>query len=353
MKVAVIGGGNIGTLMACDIAKSGHEVKILSSKPSCWNPTIEVWNVKEELLYTIRIKGVTDSLQELILWAEFIWITYPAQMFEQIAKEMEPFVREGQIVGVVPGSGGAEFAFRQLVKKGIILCGLQRVHSIARLKEYGKGVYELGRKTQLELGCIPKEKTQDIATIVEDFFKVPCISLKNYLAVTMTPSNPILHTSRLYAMFRDAHELSQFDRNILFYEEWTDASSKVLLTCNEEHQKICNIIPLDLSEVKSLKEYYEVENAEEMTRKIQSIQAFKGLTSPMKQIGGSWYIDWSSRYFVSDFCYGLKILIDFAHLYEVEVPGMEQVWNWYRGLAPLSSVFELGTMTKEEFLEIY
>lgn len=353
MKVAVIGGGNIGTLMACDMAKKGHEVQIYSSQTSCWKDTLEVWDAKENLLYQTKLAGVSSSLECIIPWADFVWITYPAQLFDKIAKEIESYVKSGQIIGVVPGSGGAEFAFRSLVEKGAILCGLQRVHSIARLKKYGESVYELGRKKQLELGCIPKEKTEIVAKMVEDFFDVPCIPLKNYLAVTMTPSNPILHTTRLYSMFCNDDGSTQFDHNILFYEEWTDFSSEIMLACNDEHQKLCSVIPLNLSEVKSLRDYYEVKNAEEMTKKIKSIPAFWGLTSPMKEKEGLWYIDLSSRYFVSDFRYGIKILIELAHLFEVEVPNMEMVWEWYCQLEPSAQGFELGKMTKEEFMKIY
>jgi len=59
---------------------------------------------------------------------------------------MENFVKSGggQMIGVVPGSGGAEFAFKGCIDKRCVLFGLQRVHSISRLKEYGKAGHMLG-----------------------------------------------------------------------------------------------------------------------------------------------------------------------------------------------------------------
>lgn len=104
MKVTVIGGGNIGALMAA---------------------------------------------------AEVLFVTMPAPMFEKQGEKMLPFIQRGQKIGIVPGAGGAEFAFRGLIKREGILFGFQRVHSIARLKKRGESVYELGRKASLKLGAIP------------------------------------------------------------------------------------------------------------------------------------------------------------------------------------------------------
>ena len=42
MRITVIGGGNIGTLMAAEMAHKGHEVTMYTSKPAKWNKEISV-----------------------------------------------------------------------------------------------------------------------------------------------------------------------------------------------------------------------------------------------------------------------------------------------------------------------
>ena len=41
-KIAVIGGGNIGTQLACVCASKGYEVRLLSSRPSLFSGDLEI-----------------------------------------------------------------------------------------------------------------------------------------------------------------------------------------------------------------------------------------------------------------------------------------------------------------------
>ena len=87
----------------------------------------------------------------------------------------------------------AEFAFYNLIQKGMILLGMQRVHSISRLKTYGQSVYMLGRKEELHIGTIPAYAVDRYKEIVENLFSIKTDTLPNYLNVTLTPSNPNAH----------------------------------------------------------------------------------------------------------------------------------------------------------------
>lgn len=109
--------------------------------------------------------------------------------------EITSSMKEGQKIGIIPGLGGAEFAFKKLIDKGCILYGFELVHSISKLKEYGKSVYQLGRKHKIETGSIPESNVLDTCDFIEGVFNIPCVSLPNYLSVSLTPSNTILNTS--------------------------------------------------------------------------------------------------------------------------------------------------------------
>lgn len=354
MKIAVIGGGNIGTLMAAEAAHKGHEVMVYTSRPEQWKKEIEVYNVEDRRLFSGYLSAVTNSMQKALEFAEYIWITMPAQMFEDLASQMLPYVHKGQKIGIIPGSGGAEFAFHKLILQGCTLFGLQRVHSIARLKEYGKMVYELGRKSSLQIGAIPARMTAEICAVMEAIFDVPCETLDNYLAVTLTPSNPILHTTRLYSMFKDYREGVFYSKNILFYEEWSEEASEWLIACDRELQGLCRTIPLNLVSVMSLCDYYESPSVDAMTKKIRSIKAFKGLTSPMRKVKGGWIPDWESRYFMTDFPYGLKIIKDMASMFSVETPNIDIVWKWYEDTAMQRGVVPFNiNLNIEQFIQLY
>ena len=354
MNITVVGGGNIGTLMAAELAHKGHAVTMYTSKPQKWSKEVVVLDETDNILMRGHIASVTDRLEDAVKGAELIWIALPAELFNDFGKKLAPLVQCGQMIGVVPGSGGVEFAFRGVVEKGALLFGLQRVHSIARIEKYGHSVHMCGRKPRLELGAIPTNAAAQMSRLVENLFGIPCLCLPNYLSVTLTPSNPILHTARLYAMFKGYAEGMVYPRNYLFYEEWDDASSRMLLACDAELQRLCTKIPLDLSHVVSLKEYYESPTAEAMTRKIRGIKAFRGLTSPMVRSGDGWIPDTNSRYFTTDFPYGLKLIRDLAVRFEVRTPHIDTVWNWYAQFdRPHAAKAIALNMRVEAFLEMY
>lgn len=356
MKICVVGGGNIGTLLAAEFAHRNHEVCIYSGKPDRWSKRLTVYTPEDEVLFETENFWVTNDLSAAVDDAEQIWITLPSFLFPEFGQKLLPVMRQGQAIICVPGSGGAEFAFEGLIQKGCILCGLQRVHSIARLKEYGNSVYMLGRKDSLQLGAIPNDKAEKYAEKITKMLELPCEVLPNYLSVTLTPSNPILHTSRLYTMFRDYHEGRTYGHNILFYEEWTDEASRIMLHCDEELQNLCtSLSPLNLKSVRSLRVHYESNTPEEMTAKIRSIKAFKGLTSPMKKTDFGWIPDFSSRYFTADFSYGLKIIYDIAKRINVKTPMIDLIWNWYLTISGTEedSFFHLASGNKEQFLAKY
>lgn len=356
MKVTIIGGGNIGILMAAEISKKA-EVSVFTTKAEIWSPSVDVFDNNEKFLFSSNAINFTDDLRESTKNTDIIFITYPSYMFEELAKRLFQYIEGSVYIGVVPGSGGAEFAFKKLINNGCKLFGLQRVHSIARIKEVGKSVYMLGRKDQVFLSSVPFEYTDKAKRLIEYFLEMQCVVLPNYLNITLTPSNPILHTTRLYSMFKNWNPDVVYPSDLLFYESWDNQSSEILLKCDEEVQKLCRAIPLDLNEVKSLKAHYEVDGVESMTDKISSIPAFRGLKTPMKQVKNGYIPDFSSRYFTADFAYGLKVIKDIGELFTLQTPNINSVWKWYLDITDKyfseSRFFDLPNISRDEFITLY
>lgn len=342
MNISIIGGGNLGTALAGEFATKGHRVILYSSRASLFNSRVTV--VEDDREYLSEPFAVTDNLEYAIRAAQspLIIITVPANGLKKIKDEMLLHIQTGSAILFMPGTGGVEYMFSEYVRRGIILLGLQRIPAVYRLIEPGKSVRISGRrKSGLFLGGIPSKAAGEYAPILAELFGMPCTALPNYLNVTLTPSNPILHTSRLYSMFMNYREGVFYHRNFLFYQEWDDSSSDVLLKCDGELQSLLRKIPeLDLSYVKSLKEHYESNTKSEMTYKISHIRSFSGITSPMLEIEpGKWIPDFNSRYFTADFPYGLAIIKGLAVIFETAVPTIDTVLRWY------------CSVTKQEYYE--
>lgn len=356
-KITVLGGGNIGTQFACVAASKGYEVCVYSSKVDKYDGHLSIVDGENQVVCSARVTRVTNDLSQAMADCDVAFVTHPAFMFPGLAKEMEPYVTEKLHIGVIPGTGGAEFSFRGCIDAGATLFGLQRVPCVARLVEYGKVVRVEGKRERLHLAAIPKCKTRDLADFVSDLFDMPCDSLDNYLCVTMTPSNPILHTTRLCSMFGDYTEGVSYDKNPLFYGQWNDASSQLLLDCDTEHQQLlAKMDRLDLHEVRSLREHYESNTVQQLTAKLTSISSLHNLSSPMVQVDGKWIPDFQSRYFTADFPYGLAIIEQIACIIGFHVPNISRTMAWYRKVTGDNKVLnlrEFGICSIEDIYRLY
>lgn len=266
LKIAVIGGGNIGTQFACVCSAKGYAVNVYTSKPQAFGKELEVVNETGNIIRG-KIANVTSDMGEAIFGCGVVFITYPAFQLKKIADLMLPHVRVDMSICVVPGTGGAEFSFQECMKAGATICGLQRVPSVARLEEYGRRVRAEGLRDRLFLAAIPGDKTHELSELLTFLFGIPCEQLPNYLSVTLTPSNPILHTTKLCTLFAGYENGMVYERNPLFYGEWSDESSKLLIACDEELQQMCRKLPqMNLTNVRSLKCHYKSNTVEALTK---------------------------------------------------------------------------------------
>lgn len=356
INVAVIGGGNIGTQFACVCASKGHKVNILTSKPELFDGTIEIVD-ENNLITTGKLNIISDCVSEVISGCQIIFVTYPAFKLKEIANKMLPYITSDMSICVLPGTGGVEFSFKSCIDAGATVCGLQRVPSVARIEKYGKRVRCEGLRKELFLAAIPRFRAEGLAQFIEHLWEIPCSVLPNYLSVTLTPSNPILHTSRLNSLFFDYEEGKIYKRNPLFYGEWDNDSSDRLLACDQELQEMIKLLDkLDLSHVKSLKIHYEGSTSEEITQKLKSISSLHNIKSPMKPFSGGWIPDFESRYFMADFPYGLAILEELSILLNYNAENIRKTMDWYRKVTGNTNKLDIkdyGIVSIEDLYKLY
>lgn len=352
-SIAIIGGGNIGTQFACVCASKGYKVNVCSSKPELFDETLEVVDEFEQITIG-RLNKVTSDIGVAIDKCKIIFVAQPAFMLGNVADKMLPYLKEGMNICVLPGTGGAEFAFRKCIELGATLFGLQRVPTVARLEQYGKRVRCEGLRSELFLASIPSHKAEDLAGFMTELWGIPCNTLPNYLSVTLTPSNPILHTTRLCTLFAEYEKGKVYDRNPLFYGEWNDASSELLIACDGELQNMLKLMDkLDLHDVRSLKLHYESDTVKAMTKKLSSIKSLHNLPSPMIRVEGGWVPNFNSRYFTADFPYGLAIIEELAAVLCFDAPNIKATMDWYRRVTGDLNQLELDTYGIHSLKDIY
>ena len=357
MKITIVGGGNIGTQFAVHCAEKKHEVTVYTSTPEIYQKRLNIVDENGNITHEGDIVGATNDPEVAFRNADFIMVTMPSTMMKKVAEIIFNHSDEHPVIGVVPGNGGSECAFRKCIDRGNTFFGLERVPAIARLVKKGATVKSIGYRDELHVASFPFSEVNNCCDLVQNIFDITTKPIPNFLNLTMTPSNPILHTTRLRTLFGDWRPGVTYQSVPLFYEEWDDASSELLIACDEEVQEICKVLPeYQLEYVKSLRIHYESPTVEAMTKKISSIKAFKGLTTPTVEVDGGLIPDLHSRYFTADFSYGLTIIKQVADLAGVNTPNIDATMQWYKGIAIEKDEFrfeDFGITDMKSFEEFY
>lgn len=341
MRITIVGGGNIGTQFAVHCAEKAHEVTLYTSTPDLYNGYLNIVDDTGKTIHEGIIKQATNNPEKAFRDAELIIVTMPATVMRSISEIVHDHTDENTIIGIVPGNGGGECAFKKCIERGNIFFGIERVPAIARLVQKGKTVKSTGYRDELHVASIPNTYSKNCAKLVEEIFDIPCKVIPNFLNLTMTPSNPILHTTRLRTLFADWRPGVTYDSVPLFYEQWDDASSELLIKCDEEVQNICHSLPaFQLKDVKSLRVHYQSPTIDTMTKKICSINAFKGLKTPVVEKDGKYIPDLHSRYFTADFSYGLTIIKQVGEFAGVSTPHIDEMMEWYKNIAVEKDEFQ-------------
>lgn len=335
--LTICGGGSLGHVIAGWISARGHsQVNILTSRPQQWSHEITV-DTPDGLLLEGRIAKVSSCPENVIPEADVVLLCLPGFLIEEELKFIKPHLRPDTFVGSVFSSTGFFFEAMKILNPSQPLWGFQRVPFISRVGEYGKTAHLLGYKDSLNVAIEnvgASEKTA-FATILAEWFECPVCVLRNYYEASLTNSNPLLHTSRLFTMFGQENEGRAYPRMLLFYEEWTLEAAELYIKMDEEFFRLLKMLPVADGFLPTALDYYESTDARTLTAKLSSIKGFKGITSPMKKVEGGWVADYESRYFTEDFPYGLKYIWQLAHEKGVDCPNIDKVYAW--GISKINS----------------
>jgi hypothetical protein len=323
--VCIIGGGNIGIALACEIGKNTNaRINLLTSKHKTFNKTITSIDTDKNKSVNGKLFLVTSDYEEALADADVIFVAVPAFIIQDIARKIKPGKKS--VIILVPGSGGREFYFKPIAEQGHLIAGLDRTPFIARILEPGKTVIAF-KKDKVRFALLNGNNNDYIKKLLSECLDIQSEPIVNYLNVTFTPSNQILHTTRLYSLFSGKNINDSFDRQIKFYAEWDDSSSDCLLSADCELQNICEAY--NLSAVIPLKIHYDSVSVQKLTQKLRNIKSLGNIDAPLLCKDNKYFIDSASRYFQEDFPCGLFIIKDFAAIANIHTPVIDKITKWY------------------------
>lgn len=330
MTITICGGGSLGHVVAGWLSARNHAtVNILTNQPEKWEHKIKI-DTPEGTILEGMIATISSHPEYVIPMADVVLLCLPGFLIRNELERIKHHLAPHTFVGSVFSSTGFFFEAKDVLAVNQPLWGFQRVPFISRVEIYGKSAHLLGYKTAYNIAVeniTDKEKIR-FSSLVQEWFERPVFLLKNYYEASLTNSNPLLHTSRLYTMFGGKNEGRVYQRMQLFYEEWTEAAARLYIKMDEEFFRLLKVLPVSEDYLPTALDYYESCDAKSLAEKLSSIQGFKGITSPMIETKDGWIADFSSRYFTEDFPYGLKYIWQLAHENGISCPNIDLVYEW-------------------------
>lgn len=371
MKICIVGGGHIGTTLLCYIkhTRPGYQVSMYTRQPERFAESIKCNDIEGSYSYNIKADCISNVAADAARDADIVYIALPHFAVEKAFGDIAPFVSNEAFIGVLPGGGGCEFYFKNYFKGNQTLFGFQRVPFTAKLQTYGVETNLKSWKPFSVVGTLQRSRIDAACNAIESCgLKIQKAS--NFLEVALTPTNPILHTSRTFELFGKYDRMHQFDEKSKFYVGWTDAASETLFSMDKELHTLLDAMPeINTSAIKRLSEHYESPTIERMTKKINSIATFQSVYAPMKEQNGKYVADTDSRMFTEDFPWGLLVIRSYFEYFGIQAPTMDKLlyWyssymglNWFEGgklcgkdLTNTGAIQNYGIKNKKELLALY
>lgn len=328
MRICICGGGHLGHVVAGFLASQPeNRVAMLTRRPHDWADTLTITDLDGKT-YRGGLWAVTDSVEEALHDTDIVLLCLPGYSISETLLRIKDFLPPSAAVGSIVSSTGFFFQAFKLLPATQTLFGFQRVPFIARTREYGHSADLLGYKPSLNIAIEHCDDKEQLRKTIESLFRCPVCLMHSHYEVSLTNSNPILHTSRLYSLWKDYEQGRAYDAPPMFYGDWDDGSSALLIAMDNEFQRLLEQLPVRKGAIPTILDYYESSDASSLTRKLCSIRAFGGIVAPMMQTPKGWVPDFTSRYFTEDFPFGLKFIHDTMRQQSLASPVIDRVLEW-------------------------
>ena len=331
MKICICGGGNLGHVVAGFVTAQGkYEVRLLTRQPKRWSEVLTI-EAPGDTTYVGKLCGIYSNAREAISDADIVLLCLPGYGIRDTLLQIRDFLRPDAAVGSVVSSTGFFFQAIDVLSATQPLFGFQRVPFISRIIDYGHRARLMGYKDCLELAIEHTAQPEKLRDTLSDMLRTPIHLLQSHYEVSLSNSNPLLHPSRLYSLWKDWHPGIIYDRIPMFYEEWTEEAAQLYINMDNELQALLTKLPVSKGSIATVLDYYESTDAPSLAHKLRSIEAFKGIPAPMKEVEGGFIPDFHSRYFTEDFPYGLAFVHRLTHEKGVSSPTIDRIYEWGLG----------------------
>lgn len=199
MKVAVLGAGNGGCAVACDMSLRGHEVTLIKTSNAMHNENFQYLIENDgaiELFENGEVKAsklskVTTDVSQLSE-CEIVIVYVQTKFHESLVERMIPYLKPNQIVVFNPGYLSTAYMLKHKVRDDVIMVEAESSFIDCRIYEPGK--IKVGfRNVRNPLGIYPSSRKEEAIEKLE-CLGFPFTYLSSVVEAALHNPNLIVHT---------------------------------------------------------------------------------------------------------------------------------------------------------------
>ena len=324
MRVTVIGCGNAGLIHAAKLIEAGVEVALLKTSNAANSEFFDIichengYNVKDETRggrrFFVKPSMITRDVEKAVQFGEVLMVMTTTSQHELIAQKIAPFVRDGQIITLVPGYMGS-LIFKKYIRKDVIYSEWETTAYNGRIVDsmYVRITFYNPRNA---ISVLPVSKTEEVLNVFSKCFTNTKYSRRNILESAMHNPNMIVHPiGILFSASRIEYSRGEF---WMYKEAFTDSVIRVINAFDRSKNELLNAFGCD-----SL-DYFEAakwRNAEDLS--LDAMTVFRSFAESSNK--GPSFIN--HRYLNEDVPMGLGLFISIGKIVGVDTSVQEAIMS--------------------------
>ncbi len=257
MRVTVIGCGNAGLIHAAKLMERGIEVALLKTSNAANSEFFDIishengYNVKDETngghRFFVKPAMITRDVEKAIQFGDILMVMTTTSQHEFVAQKIAPYVRDGQIITLVPGYMGS-LIFKKYIRKDVVYSEWETTAYNGRIVDsmYVRITFYNPRNA---ISVLPVSKTEDVLSVFSECFTNTKYFRKHILESALHNPNMIVHPiGILFSASRIEYSRGEF---WMYKEAFTDSVIRVINAFDRSKNELLNAFgcdPLDYFE---------------------------------------------------------------------------------------------------------
>lgn len=353
-KLVVCGGGSSAHALIPFLKDSNFDVSVYTSRPEKWQKKIDLeWHDPSGNVlgrYSNEIQRASGYPKDLFPDADYVVFCMPVHKYRVALREIAPYLNKNKTVflGTLYGQGGWNWMVDEIKQRydltNVVTFAFGLIPWICRLIKYGEIGVTYGCKAANYAACHPKQYFEQIdEELLEQicyrwFGKGKVEQADNFLSLTLSVDNQIIHTSRCLGLYKIYGQTWPHKEDVpWFYRDYDDVSANLLAALDREYTKIREaVIKLHpekdyryMLDYMALERFSYHSNNTDIKESFVTSQTLLSIQTPVVQnTNGLWEVDRNHRFFLDDIYYGNCIAKWMAEKLGIETPTINEILHW-------------------------